>query len=79
MTYGEAMIYAKDNCIINSGIAIIKAPPHQPKMHPTKAAIYYNNKLYKYWLTQMSESISICKRELYLNYLLGRSNHEFRR
>lgn len=85
MTYGEAMVYAKENCLISNGLAKLNTPIHKPRMSYAQACEYYSKKLYRLWLAQMDQNIPTCKRDLYLNYLLGRTNartrtnHEIRR
>ena len=78
MTYGEAMIYAKNNFIVANGLADLKPPPHKKRMDKQTAQKYYNKKLFKYWDTQLDQSIPKNKRVIALLYLTG-NHYEHRR
>jgi len=71
MTYGEAMVYAKENCLISNGLAKLNTPAHKPRMSYAQACEYYSKKLFKYCITQLSDEIAPQKRERVLKYLLG--------
>lgn len=73
MTLGEAKVYAKSAFDSEDGLSgsDIKLPPHKPRMSYKEACEYYSKKLYKYWISQLSDEIPSHKREDALKYLLG--------
>ncbi len=71
MSYGEAMIKARESYDIVDGVAMLKLLPHQKRKSKKGTIIYYNKKLFKYWLTKLADEIPKHKREEVLKYLLG--------
>ena len=76
MTLGEAKVHAKTSFDDARGLEgdEVKLPPHKSRMSYKDACEYYNKKLFRYWITQISDEIEPKKREKALKYLLGIRN-----
>jgi len=72
MTHGEAWYKATRYDKLNLANAF-NAPSNLPKkMTREEAGKYYNDKLFDYWLTQMSNGISKKRKTSALKYLIYR-------
>jgi len=65
MTYGEAMIQAREQATLNKEHFALEVPPCEKKMSYEKLCKYYNDKLFAYWL-----SCNVC------NYKRGNRTHK---
>ena len=72
MTLGEALVEAKENITLKDGVLGIKPPPHEKRMSYKELCEYYNDKLFKYWMSCLGDEIPKYKKKKVLMYLLGR-------
>lgn len=70
MTFGEAQIERQEQCDGSCKEIILV---HKQRMDRKEAIKYYNNKIRPYWLSQLDQKIPVNKREMVLNYLLGKT------
>lgn len=68
MTYGEEVIYKRDNEMYSKfgGSICVNAKP----MDRESAIAYYNSKLYSYWMNNLDERIPSHKKRRVLKYLM---------
>lgn len=72
MTYGEAIIKARENVTFNSGVLSLELPECKKRMSYKEMCEYYNDKLFKYWLTRLGDDMPKQMKRKVLMYLLGR-------
>jgi len=72
MTYGEAMIQAREQATLNKEHFALEVPPCEKKMSYEKLCKYYNDKLFAYWLSCLKDNIPMQMKKKVLRYLLGR-------
>lgn len=72
LTFGEAVMIAREGVTSVKGEMMMSKPLHMPRMPRALIIHYYNYKLRKYWKEQLDVSIPKAKREKALDYLLGR-------
>jgi len=72
MKFGEAIMKAREEIKLNQEVYTLDIPPHEERMSYKELCEYYNNKLFRYWLSTLSEDIPAFAKVQTLNCLLGR-------
>jgi len=73
MKFGEAIVKAREEIKLNKGVYTLDMPPHEERMSYKELCRYYNDKLFRYWLSILCEDIPAFARVQTLKYLLGRT------
>ena len=72
MTYGEAIMQAREDITLDNGLLDMKLPPCKKRMSYKELCKYYNDKLFSYWLNHLNIDMPKHKKKKVLLYLLGR-------
>jgi len=72
MTYGEAVIKAREDVKLSRDFFVLELPTHKDKMSYKELCKYYNDKLFMYWLSKLRDDIPHKMKRKVLMYLLGR-------
>ena len=73
LTYGEAAIIKQSSSRCENGEVVFDDIKLPKRMNNEDAIIYYNDKLYGHWLSELDKRIPVNKREKVLNTMLGRT------